>query len=89
MSSSLLATHFYIATLYTMSSSLLATHFYIKLSAIGHIPVYFSIISVHLWYTYVAHAHALTLEGSVYWDEYAETCSKISRAVGFRGAARF
>ena len=37
-----------------MSSSLLATHFYTKLSAIGHTPVYFSIIFVRLWYTYVA-----------------------------------
>ena len=24
-------------------------------------------------------------EGSVYWDELAEICSKISRAAGFRG----
>ena len=28
-------------------------------------------------------------EGGVYWDELAEICSEISRAVGFRGAARF
>ena len=24
-------------------------------------------------------------EGSIYWDELAETCSDISRAAGFRG----
>ena len=28
-------------------------------------------------------------EGGVYWDELAEICSEISRAAGFRGAARF
>ena len=28
-------------------------------------------------------------EGGVYWDVLAEICSKISRAEGFRGAARF
>ena len=28
-------------------------------------------------------------EASVYWDELAEICGKISRAAGFRGAARF
>ena len=28
-------------------------------------------------------------KGSVYWDEFAETCSNTSRAVGFRGVAGF
>ena len=28
-------------------------------------------------------------EGGVYWDELADRCGEISRAVGFRGAARF
>ena len=28
-------------------------------------------------------------EGGVYWDELADRCSEISRAVGFRGAVRF
>ena len=28
-------------------------------------------------------------EGGVYWDELADRCSDISRAAGFRGAARF
>ena len=28
-------------------------------------------------------------EGGVYWDELADRCGDISRAVGFRGAARF
>ena len=28
-------------------------------------------------------------EGGVYWHELAETCGEISRAAGFRGAARF
>ena len=28
-------------------------------------------------------------EGGVYWDELADRCGDISRAAGFRGAARF
>ena len=28
-------------------------------------------------------------EGSIYWDELADRCDDISRAAGFRGAARF
>ena len=28
-------------------------------------------------------------EGGIYWDELAEICGEISRAAGFRGAARF
>ena len=28
-------------------------------------------------------------EGGVYWDELADRCGEISRAAGFRGAARF
>ena len=28
-------------------------------------------------------------EGGVYWDEMADRCGDISRAAGFRGAARF
>ena len=28
-------------------------------------------------------------KGDIYWDELAETCSDISRAAGFQGAARF
>ena len=28
-------------------------------------------------------------EGNVYWEKFAETCGDISRAAGFRGAARF
>ena len=42
-----------------MSSSLLATCFYTKLSANGHTPVYFSIISVPLWYLYIVRTPGL------------------------------
>ena len=33
--------------------------------------------------------HVKCTRGSVYWDELADRCGEISRAAGFRGAARF
>ena len=52
-----------------------------------------SIIMYAHIYNARVHTHIVVdrrdFEGGVYWDELAEICGKISRAVGFQGAARF
>ena len=46
-------------------------------------------VCAHMYYSWQSITMQQDFEGGVYWDEFPEKCGDISRAVGFRGAARF
>ena len=64
-------------------------HAHMRIASIMSLSVCMYNAHAHMHYSWRSFTMWRDFEGSVYWDEFAETCGDISRVAGFQGAVRF